>query len=94
MKRSFRKFHASLIMLLAVILMAAGCGTGNSGGKETSSASPAGSDAPSTATASGANSAPTAWNGIDISQEVKLKMVLLGEKPADFDLVYEEVNKL
>ncbi|MFC0214572.1 ABC transporter substrate-binding protein [Paenibacillus chartarius] len=30
----------------------------------------------------------------DTSKEVKLKMVLLGSKPADFDAVYGEVNKI
>ncbi|MCZ8521001.1 MULTISPECIES: ABC transporter substrate-binding protein [Paenibacillus] len=30
----------------------------------------------------------------DTSKEVKLKMVLLGSKPADFDQVYGEVNKI
>ncbi|UUZ96783.1 ABC transporter substrate-binding protein [Paenibacillus sp. P25] len=32
--------------------------------------------------------------GGDTSKEVKLKMVLLGSKPADFDAVYGEVNKI
>lgn len=32
--------------------------------------------------------------GADTSKEVKLKMVLLGSKPADFDAVYGEVNKI
>jgi putative aldouronate transport system substrate-binding protein len=32
--------------------------------------------------------------GVDTSKEVKLKMVLMGSKPADFDQVYGEVNKI
>lgn len=32
--------------------------------------------------------------GADTSKEVKLKMILLGSRPADFDEVYGEVNKI
>lgn len=31
---------------------------------------------------------------IDISEEVTLKMILLGSKPEDFDIVYEKVNEI
>ncbi len=34
------------------------------------------------------------YNGVDVSKEVKLTMYLLGEKSADFDKVYEEINKV
>ena len=34
------------------------------------------------------------YNGIDISKEVKLKMYLLGDRTADFDKVYDEINKI
>lgn len=35
----------------------------------------------------------TASGKVDTSKEVKLKMYLLGDKPADFDKVYAEINK-
>lgn len=34
------------------------------------------------------------FNGIDVSRPVKLQMYLIGDKPADTDMVYAEVNKL
>lgn len=34
------------------------------------------------------------YNGIDISEEVTLKMYLLGDRTADFDKVYDEINKI
>lgn len=42
----------------------------------------------------GAKTTGTAASGkVDTSKEVKLKMYLLGDKPADFDKVYAEINK-
>lgn len=42
------------------------------------------------------NSTPASdsQGGTDASEEVKLKMVLVGSKPADYDEVFDEVNKL
>lgn len=34
------------------------------------------------------------FNGIDISKPITLKMYLLGDRTADFDKVYEEINKI
>lgn len=40
------------------------------------------------------NDTTSETGNIDTSKEVKLKMYLLGDRSADFDLVYDEVNKI
>ncbi len=44
--------------------------------------------------AGAASAAQTTPDGIDISEFVSLKMILLGDKPADYDLVYGAINEL
>ncbi|UJF34923.1 hypothetical protein [Paenibacillus hexagrammi] len=71
-----------LVSLVTVASVLSGC----SKGSESASPAPDQSAAPqASASASG---------GIDTSKEVKLKTVLLGSKPKDFDEVYAEVNKI
>jgi putative aldouronate transport system substrate-binding protein len=67
-------------LLAASLVLATGI-AGCSGKTETPA--PQGAQAPSTQSGTA-----------DTSKEVKLKMVLLGSKPADFDTVYGEVNKI
>ncbi|WOC31640.1 MULTISPECIES: DUF3502 domain-containing protein [Caproicibacterium] len=66
----------------AAMLMTSAAGCGNS------SSSSSGGDTPTASTTASATSSK-----VDTSKEVKLKMYLLGDKPADFDKVYAEINK-
>lgn len=72
-------FLLAMVLTLATLLSACGGDKANSGNA-------------STETSKNAN---TASNGqADMSQEVKLKMLLIGGKPADYDEVFGELNKL
>lgn len=83
MKNVFRLRQVSFIMLLVFAVVLSGC----------AKSSPSSSTAPTSTTK--ASAAPEATKaGIDTSKAVELKLVLLGKKPTDFDLVYAEVNKL
>lgn len=72
-----RKKAKLLAASLAMAAVFAGCGGNNA------------SPAPET----GAAKSVASESGADTSKEVKLKMVLLGAKPKDFDAVYGEVNQ-
>ncbi|CAM3635168.1 DUF3502 domain-containing protein [Cohnella lubricantis] len=84
------KRSAILLLALAFILsvILAACSSGNNNAAGTASAQPSESSAPS------ASSQPSDSNAVDTSEEVKLKMILLGGKPVDYDLVFGELNKL
>ena len=82
MKKAFRLLNISLIMLLVIVFALAGCSKSNTSSSSTASPQPS------------ATPTATSTTGIDISKPVVLKMVLLGKKPTDFDLVYAQVNKL
>ncbi|MEK5477899.1 ABC transporter substrate-binding protein [Paenibacillus sp. FSL R5-0407] len=90
MKQQKRRFMFLLAMVFAVSALLSACG-GNGGGKDASGAKNAntGSNAAVNSANSGGDQA-----GPDISQEVKLKMLLVGGKPADYDEVFDELNKL
>ncbi|TYP76633.1 ABC transporter substrate-binding protein [Paenibacillus methanolicus] len=76
------------VMLLLLISMLVSACSGNSGnGNQEESASPPAAET----TEPSANASP---EGIDTSEPVTLKMVLLGSKPTDTDDVYAEVNKI
>src|SRR5690349_9363365 len=75
-----KKRVLSLIMILTLITaLFAGCGKNNAvdTGKGTDNT----------------KAAEKTFNGVDISKPVTLKMYLLGERTADFDKVYAEINK-
>lgn len=78
-----KKRVLSLIMILTLITaLFAGCGkndnaVGTGKGTETGST----------------DAAEKTFNGVDISKPVTLKMYLLGDRTADFDKVYAEINK-
>ncbi|WP_339316670.1 ABC transporter substrate-binding protein [Paenibacillus sp. FSL R10-2734] len=83
MKGSFKKSSllvVSLVMLLSLLSACGGNGANN--GANSSSAD------------EGSTTATKTVNGVDISKHVDLKMFLVGDKPADFDAVYDELNKL
>ncbi|MDF2926595.1 MAG: hypothetical protein K0R57_5509 [Paenibacillaceae bacterium] len=71
--------------LLAGSMILGACGNGN----DTASNSPSAS--PSVKPEAAASASP---NAIDTSKAVTLKMVMLGPKPVDYDLVFGEINKV
>ncbi|MGG4147134.1 ABC transporter substrate-binding protein [Paenibacillus algorifonticola] len=73
----------AVALTLAMVLGA--CGNGGNTGTEASTA-------PASGTNSSATQSPTK-DGLDISKEVKLKMVFVGPKPVDYDAVFAEINK-
>ncbi len=84
MKKRFLSIILVLAMLAAIL---SGCGTGDkTEGNNTEGSSDA------TGTPGPENG--TTFNGIDISKPVTLKMYLLGDRTADFDKVYDEINKI
>jgi putative aldouronate transport system substrate-binding protein len=87
------KWQGLLAMAMILSLVLAGCGSNNNNAasSEPASSTPAASIEASPSPSESASASPS---GVDTSQEVKLKMYLLGDKPKDFDLVYDEVNKL
>lgn len=85
MKRRLRKISLLLAIIIILASVFTGCGKSKTETADTK-------EKTNTDTTSRADE--TADNGPDISKEVKLKMYLLGDKSKDFDLVYDEVNKL
>lgn len=84
-KTASRVLSAALAMSMAASLTACG-------GQNTTSNSASESTA-ATTTAEGTTAGKT-YNGIDVSEHVDLKMILLGERTPDFDEVYAEINKI
>lgn len=84
MKQPKRRFMFLLAMVLAVSTLLGACG-GN-GGKNASGEK--------SANTGSSNAAVTSEGGVDLSQEVKLKMLLVGGKPTDYDEVFGKLNEL
>lgn len=80
----------AIVLTFAMVLSA--CGGNNNGGNDAKSESPAPA---SSAAASGepSSSAVADDGGLDTSKEVNLKMIFVGPKPVDYDLVFTEINK-
>jgi len=90
MNRKLKMICVLAILVLSLALSA--CGNNSS----TNAGTNAGSSTPNATTndqPSGANEIAADDGKVDTSQEVNLNMVLLGGKPADFDIVWTEVNK-
>ncbi|MFD2117832.1 extracellular solute-binding protein [Paenibacillus yanchengensis] len=84
MIRNVKKSIITMLGLLLIVSLVAAC----SAGSNTNTASEAGEP-------SGTEQSPQLTsNGIDISKHVDLKMFLIGDKPADFDNVYDKLNAL
>lgn len=80
-----KKKITAMFLALMMIVSAVGCGQKQNGESGSESAK---------STKKAAESTSEKKGDIDTSQEVQLKMILLGDKPADFDVVYEKVNEL
>lgn len=81
-----KRIMSVLLMVVMMISLLAGCGSRKEESidnqtKGTSSSQSISKESDST-------------DEIDISEEVTLKMILLGSKPEDFDIVYEKVNEI
>lgn len=83
MKLQNKRFTFLLAMVLVISTFLSACGGDKGGGGGAS-----GNANGATATNSQAS------DGADLSQEVKLKMLLVGGKPTDYDEVFGELNKL
>lgn len=88
MRRKNTKFMFLLAMIVAVSAFLSACG-GNGGSTNAQTNKPAESDS-----GTAANTVKEENTGPDLSEEVKLKMLLVGGKPADYDEVFGELNKL
>lgn len=91
MKKKMQKAAALTLSAVMAAGLLTGCGSSDSGA---SSAAASGSDSvASSGQTEGAEGGKT-YNGIDVSEHVDLTMYLLGDRTADFDEVYGEINKL
>lgn len=82
MKKSMKKAAALTLSAVMATGLLAGCGSDNG-----SNGSAAGSNSNGSAAADNST-------GADLSEHVDLTMYLLGERTADFDEVYSEINKI
>ncbi|WP_330164919.1 hypothetical protein [Paenibacillus macerans] len=89
MKKMRKKATFLLAMVLALTTLLAACGGG--GGNKAASENTSGAGA---ANNTASNTAATADGSPDLSQEVKLKMLLIGGKPTDYDEVFGKLNEL
>lgn len=87
MRKSFKSVSSVLVLLILLMTLITGCGQNNT---------PSAGNQPSAPGSSGQTPSETSKDpdAIDISKPVKLTMLFVGDKVADQDLVYEEVNKL
>ncbi|MEK3884005.1 ABC transporter substrate-binding protein [Paenibacillus sp. PL2-23] len=78
------KWKLSMLALaMMMVFVLAACSGGNKGTESSTSESPT----------AGASETSESTGGIDTSKEVVLKMIFLGPKPVDYDLVFAEINK-
>lgn len=89
MLKKNRLIMLALVLTFVMILSACGGGKNNANApaQATNNASESaepGSDTTGSSDTSGA---------IDTSKEVKLKMIFVGPKPVDYDIVFAEINK-
>ncbi len=87
MQKAIKKLGLSAMAFTMLSAVLAGCSGNKDGGSASAPAASGSSPAAS-------SSASAATGGPDLSKHVDLKMFLLGDKPAEFDLVYDELNKL
>ncbi|NIK67040.1 extracellular solute-binding protein [Paenibacillus sp. BK720] len=79
-----KKWGLALSSVLAASMILSACG--NSGNNEAASNNAGNKNG-------NASTSPAADDKVDTSQAVKLKMIMLGPKPADYDQVFGEINK-
>ena len=87
MKKRIQKVLAMLLITAMTVGIIAGCGGSGSSNSGGSTKSP-------DAGTQGSKEAGAAGEAADTSEHVELKMYLIGDRSADFDAVYAEVNKI
>ncbi|SDT38093.1 putative aldouronate transport system substrate-binding protein [Paenibacillaceae bacterium GAS479] len=85
-KRSKRHLGLAVTSMLAATMVLSACGQANNAGNNSPAAN-------NSATSNTTNTGEQGNTAADTSTEVKLKLVLLGAKPADYDAVFAEINK-
>ncbi|WP_168120644.1 ABC transporter substrate-binding protein [Paenibacillus sp. HB172176] len=80
-----RSVLLAIVLIFAMVLSA--CGSNNN------NTSSEGTTTPTATSGSEASAAPQSVDGVDISDEVHLKMIFVGPKPVDYDIVFTELNK-
>jgi len=87
MRKSFKSVSSVLLAMVLLLTFIAGCGQNNA---------PSANNQPSAQSSSGQASSGTSkdQDAVDVSKPVKLTMLFVGDKVADQDMVYAEVNKL
>ncbi|QGQ96028.1 DUF3502 domain-containing protein [Paenibacillus psychroresistens] len=82
-----------LALILSMVMILSACGSGNK--TTTESAKPSESVKPAESAKPADSAAPVVEGDgkLDTSKEVKLKMVFVGPKPVDYELVFAEINK-
>lgn len=91
-KNARKKPLAVLTAMLAVSLLAAGCGGSNGNNKEAAGSTDSGKN--NTAAATEGSTTATAEAGIDTSKKVELQFYMLGDAPKDLPAIEAEVNKM
>ena len=87
MKKNMKKATALFLSAAMAVGLLTGCGSGDSG-------SAGGSSTGGSSTGGSADGGAAAAGEVDLSEPVELTMYLLGDKSADFDEVYGEINKI
>lgn len=93
MKRRMKKVTALLLGAAMTAGMLAGCGGDSSNGGTDAAQSSSGGNSAQGNSASGTDAAGAAGT-VDTSEHVDLKMYLIGDRSADFDEVYDQVNAI
>jgi putative aldouronate transport system substrate-binding protein len=76
-----------LAIVLTLVMILSACGSNNNKGASESTQ-------PATETQAAIEEQPVVKDGaLDTSKEVKLKMIFVGPKPVDYDMVFTELNK-
>ncbi len=82
-----KKILSIILVLSMFVVLLTGCGKKEVAEQEKATTAEVSKEA-------AASDGGKTFNGVDISKPVKLKMYLLGDRTADFDKVYEEINKI
>lgn len=90
MQKKSQLILLSIVLTLVMILSA--CGSNNNKGASESTQPAAESQQASESQPVATEGAATE-GGLDTSEEVKLKMIFVGPKPVDYDVVFAEINK-
>ncbi|MEK0315095.1 ABC transporter substrate-binding protein [Cohnella sp. 56] len=80
-------------LLFAFVMVMSACGNNKNSGSSASPSTEASPSASATTPAASSSAAAPSEGAVDTSKEVKLKMIFVGPKPVDYDIVFAEINK-